>query len=50
MSVLAEKIHSQVMSAYRKSFPFAAVLDSGYESGFEFRLRIVILELPFLRI
>ena len=50
VSVLAEKIHSQVMSAHRKSFPFAAVLYSGYEFGFEFRLRILILELPILRI
>lgn len=49
MSVLAEKIYPQVMSAYRKSFSFA-ILYSGYELGFEFRLRNVILELPFLRI
>lgn len=50
VSVLAEKIHSQVMSAHRKSFPFTAVLYSGYEFGFEFRLRILVLELPVLRI
>ena len=38
VSVLAEKIRSQVMSAPSKSFHFAEVLYSGYEFGFDLDL------------
>lgn len=38
------------MSACSESFHFAAVLYGDYEHGFEFRLRMFVLELLFLRI